>query len=85
MPIPTSTDVPLGSDGHCTGFPDSLGPWNWHECCLAHDAGGSDGQLLDCISSHVPTWAEVIVILCIALMALFRPIYNWLQRRHWVK
>lgn len=75
----------LSADGQCTGFPDSLGPWDWHQCCVQHDAGGTDGQLLDCVASSVPGWAEVIVVLCIALMVLLRPIYTWLQRHHIVK
>lgn len=82
---PVPAPPPLGSDGHCTGFPDGLGPWDWHECCLVHDTGGRDGALLDCISDHVPTWAEAIVGLALVLMILGRPAYNWLQRRHIVK
>ena len=79
---------PLGSDGHCTGFPDGLGPFNWLPCCVVHDAGGSDGQLLDCITSDVAGtgWpGAVIVIFCLLLMKLFQPIYNLLQRLHLVK
>lgn len=73
-------DVSLGSDGHCTGFPDSLGPWDWQACCIAHDAGGSDGQLLDCITSAVPAPLAIVVAVGVALMIAARPIYNWLQR-----
>lgn len=77
------TPPPLGSDGHCTGLPDGIGPWDWHECCLVHDAGGSDGGLIDCVSSHVPPWAEVIVVLLVAVMVVLRPVYNEGQRLGW--
>lgn len=76
---------PLGSDGHCTGFPDGIGPWDWHECCLVHDAGGSDGALVDCITQVVPPWGEAIVLIAVATMVIWRPVYNIGQRHHWWK
>lgn len=78
-------DVTLGSDGHCTGFPDGIGPWNWQACCMVHDEGGSDGRLLDCIAGTVPSWAEIIVVIAIGGMVFFRPLYNVLQKLRIVK
>lgn len=66
----------MESDG-CTGFwffepvfPDITA------CCADHDWGGTDGQLLDCLQSVLPTWAWAIAAFCVALMVLFRPVYR---------
>lgn len=67
------------SDG-CTGF-------QWAEwlfpaispCCVAHDLGNSDGQLLDCLMANTPEWSWAIVALCVAIMILFRPIYRLIK------
>ena len=69
----------MESDG-CSGF-------QWIErlfdgvrdCCVVHDYGGSDGQLLDCLQSVLPPWAWAIAAFCVALMVLFRPIYRLLK------
>lgn len=74
MPFPPS-------DG-CTGF--GWAEWVFpaiRQCCVAHDYGGSNGQLLDCLQSVLPHWAYVIAAFCVALMILFRPLYHWLKRR----
>lgn len=76
---------PLGSDGRCTGFPNGLGRWNWAQCCVEHDAGGSDGGLLDCLMAAVPPFAWPLCGFGVALMILCRPVYNLLQRWGWVK
>lgn len=76
---------PILGDGVCTGFPSHLGPWDWTVCCAVHDLGGSNGQLLDCISAQVPAWAQATVAFAIALMILLHPAYEWMQRRGWVK
>lgn len=78
-------DVSLGSDGACTAFPGGLFGLDWTHCCIVHDLGGTDGQLLDCLQSVVPTWAWPLVAFVVAIMVLFRPVYNWLQRQGWVK
>jgi len=68
------------SDG-CTGF------WLFElffpirDCCVVHDAGGSDGTLLDCLLSATPPWAWPVVALCVAIMIFFRPVYHWLKKR----
>jgi hypothetical protein len=76
-------DVSLGSDEGCTGFPDRLGPWDWSACCLSHDAGGTDGMLLDCLVNATPGVPAVLCVLAVFLMALFRPVYNLGQRWGW--
>lgn len=78
-------DASLGADGRCTGFPNGLGRWNWSHCCVEHDAGGSDGGLLDCLLGAVPGWAWPLCGLGVTLMIACRPIYNVLQRWGWVK
>lgn len=78
-------ELPLGSDGECTGFPEGVGPFDWSHCCVIHDAGGSDGQLADCISKAVPGVFEGLVYFCIMLMIFARPVYNVLQRWGWMK
>lgn len=73
-------------DGHCTGF-------QWVEwifphvqaCCLIHDAGGTDGTLLDCLQAALPPWAWALAALGVAVMIVFRPVYAWMQARGWVK
>lgn len=78
-------DVSLGSDGGCTGFPDGMFGLDWSACCALHDAGGGDGALLDCLQQTVPTWAWPLAGIAVAAMITARPIYNWLQRKGWVK
>ncbi len=78
-------DVSLGSDGGCTGFPGGMFGLDWSACCVAHDLGGSDGMLLDCLQSAVPTWAWPLVASAVAAMVLWRPVYNWMQRKGWAK
>lgn len=79
------TDVSLGSDGVCTGFPDSAFGFDWSACCLAHDLGSTDGMLLDCLQSSVPPWAWPAVGFAITIMIFWRPVYNLLQRWGWLK
>lgn len=50
-------------------------------CCEIHDAGGSNGQLLDCLQSVLPHWAYVIAGFFVALMILVRPLYRLLTRK----
>lgn len=49
-------------------------------CCTVHDMGGTDGALLDCLQAALPAWAWAPAALCVALMVLFRPVYNWIKR-----
>lgn len=82
------TPPPLGSDGHCTGFPDSVGPFNFLHCCIEHDLGSSDGQLLDCLTTEVAPlgWGgAVLIILVVLIMKTLQPIYNLLQKWKIVK
>jgi len=70
----------MTSDG-CTGF----WPLEWlfpkiSACCSVHDFGGTDGTLLDCLQSALPPWAWAIAAFCVALMILFRPVYNLIKR-----
>lgn len=68
------------SDG-CTGF--WLAEWLFpaaRDCCVVHDFGGSNGTLLDCLQAVLPGWAYVIAGFCVALMILFRPVYQWIKR-----
>ena len=73
---PASVD----SDG-CTGF-QFLEPVFQHlnACCQIHDAGGSDGALLDCINAGLPAYLWFPAALCVAIMILFRPIYHFIKR-----
>lgn len=66
------------SDG-CTGF--WVFEWFFHisACCSVHDAGGTDGTLLDCLMQNTPHWAWPVVALCVAVMVLFRPVYNLIK------
>lgn len=75
---------PVVSDG-CTGFQwtEALFPAT-RACCVIHDAGGTDGRLVDCLRDTLPAWAYVVALFFVALMALFRPAYHWL-RDHWSK
>lgn len=49
-------------------------------CCNAHDAGGTNGALLDCIEAVVPAWAYPIGAVFVVLMIWVRPIYRVLKR-----
>lgn len=71
----------MPSDG-CTGF--QWAEWIFpaiRSCCVVHDAGGSDGLLLDCLMANVPDWAWPFAAGGVALMVLFRPIRRWWQAR----
>lgn len=71
----------LVSDG-CSGF--QWAEWLFPDarmCCVAHDFGGSNGELLDCLQSVLPPWAYVIAAFFVALMILFRPVYRALFKR----
>lgn len=73
--------IDVVSDG-CTGF--QWAQWFWPEierCCRLHDAGGSDGALLDCLFANLPEWAWAPAAFCVALMVLFRPIYERCKRK----
>ena len=68
------------TDG-CTGF------WLFQfffpaitQCCLVHDTGGTNGDLLDCLQAALPHWAYVVAGFCVALMILFRPLYDAILR-----
>lgn len=50
------------------------------DCCAVHDAGGSDGQLLDCLQGVLPPWAWATAAFCVALMILVRPLYRAIRR-----
>lgn len=61
----------------CTGF--QWAEWLFppiSQCCAAHDLGGTDGQLLDCLMAQLPEWAWAPAAFCVALMILLRPIYR---------
>lgn len=76
----------LSYDGGCTGFDWAEKLWpDATACCLAHDLGGTDGALLDCLTAALPTWAWAGAAFGVALMVLVRPAYNWMQRKGWVK
>lgn len=69
------------SDG-CTGF--WLFQWLFPsitQCCAIHDAGGSNGALLDCLQIALPVWAYPVAGVCVALMILVRPLYEAIMRR----
>lgn len=71
----------LVSDG-CSGY--GWAEWFFpaaRDCCVEHDFGGSNGQLLDCLQSVLPPWAYVVAAFCVALMVLVRPVYRWLKRK----
>ena len=71
----------IETDG-CTGFPDQIGEKDLTYCCGVHDLGGSDGQLLDCLTALDPTsWIWIMLVTFgVLIMRMFKPIYNFLQR-----
>lgn len=70
----------MTSDG-CTGFQWAEWLFDIRSCCVAHDFGGSDGALLDCLLNNTPAWLGVPVILAVALMYALRPIVRkWRNR-----
>jgi hypothetical protein len=79
-------DPSLGNDGGCSGF-------QWAErlfsgisaCCVDHDLGATDGQLLDCLFSVMPGWAWPLACLALAVMVMARPLYMHGQRKGWWK
>jgi len=69
----------MTSDG-CTGFQWAEWFFDIRHCCVVHDAGGSDGTLLDCLRVVVPLWAYALAAFGVAIMTLFRPIYHRLKK-----
>ena len=68
------------TDG-CSGF--SWAEWLFpatRTCCDLHDAGGTDGELLDCLQGVLPPWAWAIAAFLVALMILIRPLYRLIRR-----
>jgi hypothetical protein len=63
------------SDG-CTGFWFAELLFDIHEVCVQHDLGGSDLDLLIGLLQNVPMWLWPMVLLCVGLMVLLRPIYR---------
>lgn len=73
--------VIIATDG-CTGFPDHVAGLDLTQCCSIHDDGGRDGALIDCLIDLNPTsgvWGFVVIV-CVLLMYIGRPVYNLLQR-----
>lgn len=66
----------------CSGF--KFAEWLFPkitDCCVAHDLGGTDGTLLDCLQQAIPAWAWAPAAFCVALMILVRPIYRHFFKR----
>lgn len=78
-------DPAFPGDMACTGFPNGIGSLSWLNCCIAHDLGSTDWELFTCVASVTPDYLDWLVGLAVLLMITFRPVYNWMQRRGWVK
>lgn len=76
--LASSSRRKMPSDG-CTGFQWAEQLFSIHACCVAHDLGGTDGALLDCLMSNAPEWLWPIVALSVALMVLVRPLYRLIK------
>jgi hypothetical protein len=48
----------------------------WHHCCIAHDLGGSDEQLAQCVAQSTgwASWGLLIAALMYFGVKMFRPI-----------
>ena len=71
----------MTSDG-CTGF--QWAEWLFQKitaCCTIHDAGGTDGALLDCLQMNLPGLAWPAAALGVTVMVLLRPLYVLWQKR----
>lgn len=60
-------------DYQCTMWPEG----SWHHCCIAHDLGGTDAQLAQCVvqSTDVPLYGISVAIVMYLGLKLFRPLY----------
>lgn len=64
----------------CSGF--EWTEWLWPAltaCCDVHDAGGTNGTLLDCIETVLPGWAYPIAAVFVVVMIWARPLYRSLK------
>jgi len=68
----------MRSDG-CKGFQWVEWFFDIRPCCVGHNAGGADGELLDCLRTRLPAWAYVPAAFCVAWMVLFRPVYRLIK------
>lgn len=66
------------SDG-CSGFWLFEALFPIRDCCVVHDAGGTDGMLLDCLMAATPGWAWPLVGLCVLVMIVCRPLYRLIK------
>lgn len=77
--------VVIITDG-CTGFPDQIGHRDLSQCCAIHDLGGSDALLQECLTELDPStgWWLILVVVGVAIMKIFRPVYNQFQKWGWL-
>jgi len=70
-------------DYECTSWLDGIPKWmggtgqEWNHCCIAHDLGGSDVELLNCVNE---IWFGMGTVMVVGLL-LFRPAWRVIQRK----
>jgi hypothetical protein len=59
-------------DMECTMWPEGT----WSHCCIAHDLGGTDAQLAQCVAASAdwPAYGLLMAWLMYAGVKIFRPI-----------
>lgn len=62
-------------DYTCTGWIDSFLGISFNDCCVAHDLGGTDLELMQCVSLKHP-WFIIMGVIMFVGVKLGRPVYR---------
>ncbi len=73
----------------CTLWFDSLGPFNWHDCCVAHDVAYgagvnkllADDTLAVCVNHVLPGMGLIMLLGVSSVIGWAFYLRAWLQRR----
>lgn len=65
----------MGHDYECSWWPDEWFGVSINHCCVAHDLGGSDLELFQCVAEQGPYFWVLGVVMIVGLM-IGRPLYH---------
>ena len=65
----------IAPDYQCTWFPDTWFGVSLTDCCIAHDLGGSDIGLMQCVAHKGPVFAVIGAVMLVGV-TFGRPIYR---------
>jgi hypothetical protein len=69
----------IGPDFQCTWWPDTWFGVSLSDCCIAHDLGGGDIALMQCVADKGPAFAVIGLVMLVGV-TFGRPIYRAYMR-----